>query len=128
MSDEEQPIGVGLIQNLGTDKRKMGFGLIDDMKFSVIDDDELMFVLIADFMGTHDPHMKRILNTFLVAKISVDGRGRRDAIRGESVMKGGPSGIESEIQRPGWLGRNVLNRDWEKDERRRLGIEEEPKT
>jgi len=128
MSDEEQPIGVGLIQNLGTDSKKMSSGIIDNMKFSIIDDNELMFALIADFMGVNDPNMRRILNSFLVLKISVDGRGRRDAIRGEAVMKGAPANVESEIQRPGWLSRNVLNRDWEKDEKKRLGIDEEPRT
>jgi len=128
MSEEERVSGVGLIQNLGTEPKMMDAGDIDDLKFSVLDDNDLLFVLIADFMSINDPNIKRILKTYLKAKISVGGRGRRDAIRGEAVMKGVPPNVESEIVKPGWVERHITNRNWEEDERKRLGIEDEQKT
>jgi len=69
-----------------------------------------------------DEAVASLVKNFLHLTVAVRGRGRRDIIRMESVARGGQVDVESEIQRPGWLERNVLNRDWEQKEKEKLGI------
>lgn len=126
MSEEPQQTGTGLIQNLGTEPLMMENGNIDDLKFSVLDEQDTLFVIAADLMGQRDQNVKRLLRTFLRTKISVNGRGRNDAIRGEAVMKGIPHGLESEVRKPdSWVERNITRRNWKQEEYERLGLEED---
>lgn len=59
-------------------------------------------------------------------EVGVDGRGRIQLIHGESVRHGAAADLRSEIRRPdSWLERNVTRRDWEDEEKKRLGITDE---
>lgn len=126
MSEEEAAVSQGakLLANLGTNPLMMDAGEIDDIKFAVLDPKDQMFVIAADLMGMKDPYMRRIKNTFLKTTVGFGGRGRRDAIRGASVDKGAAASIGEEIQKPGWLERNITNRDWEEKEKKRMGLDE----
>lgn len=64
-----------------------------------------------------------LAKNYLHLTVAIRGRGRRDIIRMESVARGGAVDVESEIQRPSWLERNVTNRNWEEKEREKLGLD-----
>lgn len=73
--------------------------------------------------GRINPRMPKILSDIqLKLYVAVGGRGRRDLLRAEQVRKGGAVDVESEIQRPGWVERNITNRDWEEKQRRELQV------
>jgi hypothetical protein len=128
---EEESAGVGLIQNLGTSPIDMATGHIDDDLFSVLTPQEFIFSLwLRHKVGPESPEGKpkrpayqRLYRGWMKTHVSIKGRGRVDAIRGEAVMKGQPANIESEIQKPNWLARNVYDRDYERKEKERLGLE-----
>jgi len=143
---EEESTGVGLIQNLGTSPIDMATGHIDDDLFSVLTPQEFIFSLwLRHKVGPETqrfveidvngkkvtvyqavpkrPAYQRLYRGWMKTHVSIKGRGRVDAIRGEAVMKGQPANIEAEIQKPNWLARNVYDRDYEKKEKERLGLE-----
>jgi hypothetical protein len=128
---EEESAGVGLIQNLGTSPIDMATGHIDDDLFSVLTPQEFIFSLwLRHKVGPENqegkpkrPAYQRLYRGWMKTHVSIKGRGRVDAIRGEAVMKGQPANIEAEIQKPNWLARNVYDRDYERKEKERLGLE-----
>ena len=128
---EEESTGVGLIQNLGTSPIDMATGHIDDDLFSVLTPQEFIFSLwLRHKVGPESPEGKakrpayqRLYRGWMKTHVSIKGRGRVDAIRGEAVMKGQPANIEAEIQKPNWLARNIYDRDYERKEKERLGLE-----
>lgn len=125
MSEEETQQGVELTQNLGTSPIKIAMGEIDRRMFTKIEDEDidlLIFLRLGKELG--NKAMAVIYDEFIHDKISVDGMGMRYVIRGESVRKGIGVNLESEIKKPGWVERNVTNRDWEKKEKEKLGIDE----
>ncbi len=69
-----------------------------------------------------DEAVAALVKNYLHLTVAVRGRGRRDIIRMESVARGGQVDVESEITKPGWLERNVLNRNWEEKEREKIGL------
>ena len=71
----------------------------------------------------NDEAVRSMVTNFLHLTVAVGGRGRRDIIRMESVARGGQVNVAEEIQKPGWLARNLWNRDWERKEREKLGLE-----
>ena len=59
-------------------------------------------------------------------EVGVEGRGRIQAIHGESVRHGSPADLSHEIRRPdSWIERNITRRNWEQEEKDRLGIRDE---
>lgn len=59
-------------------------------------------------------------------EVGIEGRGRIQIIHAESVRHGAPADLRSEIRRPeSWIERNITRRNWEEEEKRRLGIEDE---
>ena len=125
MSEEETQQGVELTQNLGTSPIKIAMGEIDRRMFTKIEDEDidlLIFLRLGKELG--NKAMAVIYDEFIHDKISVDGMGMRYVIRGESVRKGIGVNLESEIKKPGWVERNVTNRDWENKEKEKLGIDE----
>jgi len=80
----------------------------------------LYFSLLAN---AGDENARVIVEAFLKFRVSDGGRGRRDIIRMEGVRHGGGTNVEAEIEKPGWIERNITERNWEQKERERLGIE-----
>jgi hypothetical protein len=73
--------------------------------------------------ATINPRMPKILSDIqLKLNVAVRGRGRRDLLRAEQVRKGGQVNVESEITKPGWVERNITQRDWEEKQRRELQL------
>jgi len=69
-----------------------------------------------------DDAARSLVKNYLHLTVAIRGRGRRDIIRMESVARGGAVDVGEEIQRPGWLERNITNRGWEEKEREKLGL------
>jgi hypothetical protein len=60
-------------------------------------------------------------------EVGVNGRGRIQLIHGESVRHGAPADLQNEMRKPeSWVERNVTRRNWEEEEKKRLGINEHP--
>lgn len=137
MSDEEKytaPPGViidpgsaiiaeALSPQLGTDPQDMDAGRVDMRRLTVIDKEHRGLLLYAALRARSSRAWANIFDTYINLSVSVGGRGRRDIIRMEQVSKGVPVNVESEIQTPNWMARNIYRRSWEKDEKERLGIE-----
>lgn len=87
-----------------------------DMRIlSVIDKADIPFYLFATLKAKKSKAWATVLDAALHFNRSIGGRGLRDIIRMEMVSHGGASDISSEIAaaRPGWVGRNVSDRDWQ---------------
>ncbi|MBW2672015.1 MAG: hypothetical protein JRD89_01200 [Deltaproteobacteria bacterium] len=111
-----------LAPQLGSDADYLGRGQTDMRRLSVITEADIPLLLYAKIRGRKSRVWRTIYDEFLNLRVSVGGRGRRDIIRMEGVSKGGVVNVESEIQKPNWFVRNVLDRDWEKKEREKLGL------
>ena len=113
-----------LAPQLGTEPEILSDSLFDMSILSVIDPKHirplLYFQLLAD---NGDVNAASIVRSFLKFRVSSGGRGRRDIIRMEGVRHGGGTNVESEIEKPGWIERNITERNWEQKERDRLGID-----
>jgi len=124
--------GGQLITQLGTSTRKLSDGDIDMRLLSVIVDPSemptslrpLLYVLTrADVTIRGKSFWESLADNLLHLSVGVGGRGRRDLIRGEQVRKGGAVNVESEIKEPGWIQKNITRRNWEKEEKEKLGID-----
>lgn len=107
-------VGSPLAPQLGTNPRDIAKGKFDMRRLTVIEKEQMNSIMYATIRARKSPVWKTILDVIENWGPSVGGRGRRDIIRMEAVSKGGPASVESEIVRPGWAGRNVYDRGWEK--------------
>ena len=123
--------GGQLIPQLGTSSRKLGDGTIDMRLLTVIMDPEevptslrpLLYALTRDDVTRRRiPFWQALTDNALHLFVGVGGRGRRDLIRGEQVSRGQPVNVESEIREPGFIQKYITNRNWEQEERNRLGV------
>lgn len=105
-------VASSLAPQLGSDMHDVARGRIDMRRLTVIDDKDIGVLLYAKIRARKSRVWKEIYEMLLNLKVSVGGRGRRDIIRMEAVSRGGPAAVEAEIQRPGWITRNVLDRQW----------------
>ena len=137
MSEDEQRLGMGylpidqggaiiaskLAEQLGTDSADLASGRFDMRRLTNIEKEQLGLIMYATIRSRKSRAWGTVLNVLANWGVSVGGRGRRDIIRMEGVSRGGMARVESEIIRPGWGARNIYDRDWERQERERLGIE-----
>lgn len=121
--------GASLSSQLGSSFEHLDKGKIDMRILGVLMDPEehpkslRSLVYLSAYAEIFDDTVVRALvNNYLALTVAIRGRGRRDIIRMESVARGGQVDVESEIQRPGWMERNITNRKWEEKERENLGI------
>ena len=130
--DLEEEAGAQLIPQLGTSTRKLADGDIDMRLLTVIMDPSevptslrpILYVLTrADVTIRRKPFWDSLSDNLLHLFVGVGGRGRRDLIRGEQVSKGGAVNVESEIKEPGWIQKNITRRNWEREEKEKLGID-----
>lgn len=110
-----------LAPQLGSDRNDVVRGRTDMRRLTVIKESELTFLLYAKLRSRKSKVWETVYNELLSLKVSVGGRGRRDIIRMEGVSKGGMVSVESEIREPGWLARNVYDREWERKQREAQG-------
>ena len=95
----------------------MAKGEIDLERSSVLSDERDVFC--HAIWGEIPPEeggnfWRRIKKSTLNLNISIGGRGRRDVLQGISGSKGVVSGVEF-AKRPGWIGRNVTQKDWKEE-------------
>lgn len=125
--NEEATQGVELTQNLGTAPVKAAHGEIDRRMFSIIEEDDmdfLMFLRLGKEQG--NKALAIIYDEYLHLRISVGGRGMKYAIKGESVRKGMGASFDDEVPQHNRFTRafkTLVNPSWEEEERRRLSIE-----
>ena len=132
IKEEREEDSTSLVDQLGSSNRKTVDGDVDMRLLTVIMDPTevptslrpLLYVLTRADVTIHGrPFWESLANNALHLFVGVGGRGRRDLIRGEQVSKGGAVNVESEIRTPGWVERNIVRRNWEREEKERLGIE-----
>lgn len=126
--DLEDDAGSSLASQLGTDSKLLAQGKINMKILTVLTDPKniprgmrsvVLLQSYADVFG--DKAIGTLVSNYLEFLVSIRGRGRRDLLRAESVRKGGAVDLEPEIEKPGWLERNLWNRTWEEKEKERLG-------
>lgn len=128
--DLEDEAGASLASQLGTNAKLLAQGKINMKILTVLTDPKniprgmrsvVLLQSYADVFG--DKAIGTLVSNYLDLLVSIRGRGRRDLLRAESVRKGGAVDLEPEIEKPGWLERNIWNRTWEEKEKERLGVE-----
>ena len=112
-----------LAEQLGTDPIKAVLGAVDMRRLTVIEKQQMIAIMYATIKARKSRAWRTVLDVFMNWNVSIGGRGRRDIIRMQAVSRGGTAAVESEIIRPGWGARNIYQRDWEHEERVRLGLE-----
>jgi hypothetical protein len=105
-------VATTLAPQLGSDASHLSKGNFDMRKLSVINERDIPLLIYADLRGKKNKVWGRIYESVLNLNVSINGRGRRDIIRMEGVSKGGLPDIQPELERPGWLSRNVTDRNW----------------
>lgn len=110
-----------LAPQLGSDRSEVMHGRVDMRRLTVIKESDVPFLIFAKLRSRKSRPWEIVREELLNLKVSVGGRGRRDIIRMEGVSKGGMVSVESEITQPGWLRRNLYDRNWERNQREARG-------
>ena len=128
--DLEDDASSSLASQLGTNAKLLAQGKINMKILTVLTDPKNIprgmrsVVLLQSYADVfEDKAIGTLVSNYLDLLVSIRGRGRRDLLRAESVRKGGVVDLEPEIEKPGWLERNLWNRTWEEKEKERLGVE-----
>ena len=108
-------VATTLAPQLGSNAKHLSEGDFDMRKLSIIESKDIPFLIYAKIRSKKSKSWGSIYEEFLNLQVSIGGRGRRDIIRMEGVSKGGMPDMSSEIEKPGWLERNVTDRAaWKK--------------
>ena len=107
-------VATTLAPQLGSDTEYLSRGGFDMRKLSIINERDVPLLIYAKIRGKKSASWKSIYEEFLALQVSIGGRGRRDIIRMEGVSKGGLPDTYAEDNKPGWLSRNITDRDWKK--------------
>ena len=110
-------VASALAGQLGSEPRYLAQGKHDMRILSVIEKNDLPMYLYAAIRGRKSRAWRTFYDELLHLNRSIGGRGVRDIIRMEQVSHGGATDISSEINaaKPGWLGRNLTDRNWQED-------------
>lgn len=119
-------IGPGVVASilapqLGSDRNDLMRGKTDMRRLTVLKSTDIPFVMYAKIRSKKSRVWEVIYSELLSLNVSIGGRGRRDIIRMEGVSKGGMVNLESEIERPDWIGRHITDRGWKEKELERRG-------
>jgi len=107
-------VATTLAPQLGSNAQHLGRGDFDMRKLSIIEKVDVPLLIYAKIRGKKSAAWADIYSEFLNLQVSVGGRGRRDIIRMEGVSKGGLPEAEPLPEKPGFLERNIFDRDWKK--------------
>lgn len=106
---------VNLAMQLGSSKKHLGQGEIDERKFANLS--ELEQIALGHFMyrGEIDNirYFKYFVDWQLPSSVSIGGLGRRQTIQTIGATKG--QAIPDFVRKPNWLARRTYKRDWEKE-------------
>ena len=129
--DLEEESNISLATQLGSDAKTLGLGKIDMKILTVLEDKHktpntmkpaLYWTTYVDVIFNGKNTAEALVDNLFKLNVSARGRGRRDLLRAEEVRKGGQANVESEIEKPGWIERNITRRNWEQEEREKLGL------
>ena len=118
-----------LLMSLGIDPNDLADGKINMSRMGVIQDSEnvpesfrnwVYWALCDHLLG--DEFAGAMHDIGLDHTVGIGGRGRNDAIKGASVGLGGAVQTEADIIKPGWITRNIVDREWEAKERARVNL------
>ena len=123
-----------VISQLGTSTRKLADGDIDMRLLTILRDPTevptslrpMLYVLTRADVTIHGKSFwESLADNALHLFVGVEGRGRNDLLRAEQAKQGQAVSVESEVQkaRPGFVGQYVTNRNWEQEERKKLGVD-----
>lgn len=124
---EENIKDVPLLGNLDTEPTISEMGLTDYDIFGVFDEGDRAFIMYGELRDTW--FWRRTMDKFKRISIGINGRGRADAIHGESVKHGAAADVNAIMQKPGVLDRLrevIQPGHHEEKEKKRLGINDEP--
>lgn len=107
-------VATTLAPQLGSNAQYLGKGDFDMRKLSVIEEQDIPFLIYAAIRGKKNLTWQLIYDQYLNLQVSVAGRGRKDIIRMEGVSKGGLPDYPPDNEKPGWLSRNLTDREWKK--------------
>ena len=132
--EEVEEESISLVAQLGSGSKYLLKGKTDVRITTVLRSSEdnpdtlksaLYWLTYDDVVNKNIDFASSVIDNLLHLNIGINGRGRRDILRGEQVMKGGAVTVESEIKSPGWTDR-LLRRDkvrqWEEQQREQLEI------
>lgn len=111
-----------MVTQLGSDPNHLAEGVFDERKVSVVPARLVLPLTYLDISGRYNYGHKLLHESLLAHYVGVGGRGRRDMIQGESVMKGAQPNTEAEIERPGLIARHVWARDKEAEWKEQHGL------
>jgi len=115
-------VGTALAPQLGSSRKVLQKQEVDMRILSVIEKDLIGMLLYAKIKAKKSKVWELLYDDILHLFVSVGGRGRRDIIRMEIASRGGGADVESEIQKPGWLRRNVTDRAWREKQIEEKGL------
>ena len=110
-----QTVATNLSPQLGTNARILSQAEFDMRLLSRIDEPMLRALVYFAWRGNKVRFWKHIVEQTLHLSVSVNGIGRKQLIEMQRAATGVPGTPEPE--RPGWLERNVTNREWQEREK-----------
>ncbi len=124
MSEEDQqPTQGKLVTQLGSDARYLARGKHNMKILSIIEKRLVLPLTYLDISAQDDSGDELLRDALLELYVSIGGRGRRDLIQGEGVMKGAQPNIEAEIERPNIIARHTYARDKEREWKEQHGVD-----
>jgi len=119
---EEEAIDTGgtivaqnLSPQLGTNPTELAKGGFDMRRLSIIDIKLQAALAYFSWRGKKVKFWNHIVEYYLNSAPSVGGVGRRQLIQMQQATTPGAA-VTEELEKPGWLQRNILNRDWKEDQ------------
>ena len=120
--DSAKVVADELAHQLGSDPSSLEAGMTDMRRLTNILPEAVVPLIYCSIRGTKNRAFRKVFNQYVNLVVGIDGRGRRDIIRMEMASKGGATSVDSEINKPGWVERNITKRNWEEEEKKRVGI------
>lgn len=115
-------VAQSLAPQLGSDAVTLKTGQVDMRRFSKIEKTQLMPLAYLSWRGKKVRFWKHFVEQFENRAVAIDGYRSRQLIQMESAATGKP--VVEELEKPGWVGRNITHRGWREDEKRRIeGLE-----
>lgn len=92
-----------------------GAGQIDEWKLTKFTGKSMLSLLYFRHRGEHDGirFYKEFVDHFLRGSHSIDGSGLK-MLENIAIGMSGGGGSKRIVRRPGWLGRNITKRGWER--------------
>jgi len=118
-----------LLKQLATDPADIARGEGVDMGIEgIINEEDYRNWVYIDLRGRlfGSRFYKLLYTRGLKNTVGIGGRGRIDTLKAANVGLGGTVNTEADIIRPNWVVRNIVDREWETQQRNELGLPQKP--